>query len=440
MDRNHQNGDRDSASLPPTEKLYYADAFLRAFTGTVLSCEARKGSFLIALDRTAFYPEGGGQGADHGVLRVIEGAERGQDAGQKAAQDAAPCAAVTDVHERGGVIYHTCDVPLPVGATVRGEIDWARRFDHMQQHSGEHILSGILCDRYHCDNVGFHLGSDTVTIDYNVPVSWEEALEAERMANAVIWEDRAVEIAFPSPAELDTLAYRSKKELTGEVRIVTFPGADCCACCGTHVRRAGQVGLVKILSCQKFREGVRLEILCGKRALDYLSAVWEADRAVGRLLSVKPEETLSAVERLREEAEAGKERIARLEERVFADVSEKYAGTGDVLLFWEPMRPDSVRRLADAAVSPRAASRRTGHLSRRTSPKSAGREARRRRQIRPDHANVFCREARDIRRNIRRDASAGHKTKHQAGRKRGTQHTGRKNTDTNAGPPSFPDR
>ena len=141
---------------------------------------------------------------------------------------------VTDVHEKDGVIFHTCDKPLEVGQMVNGRIDWDRRFDHMQQHSGEHIISGILCADYHCDNVGFHLGADTVTIDYNADISWEQALAAERKANAVIWADRATEVAYPSREELEQLQYRSKKELTGQVRIVTFPAADCCACCGTH--------------------------------------------------------------------------------------------------------------------------------------------------------------------------------------------------------------
>ena len=309
-----------------TEKLYYADAFLTEFTANVLDCEAHQGKYLVTLDRTAFYPEGGGQPADTGTLGG---------------------AAVLDVHERDGVIVHTCDAPLNVGESVRGEIDWARRFDHMQQHSGEHIISGILCEMFDCDNVGFHLGTDAVTIDYNAVIPWEAALEAEHRANAVIWEDREVEITWPAPEELESMAYRSKKALTGDVRIVTFPNADRCACCGTHVRRAGQVGLVKVISCQKFRDGVRMEILCGKRAVDYLSAVFEQDKAVGQRLSVKPVETLSAVERLEAELADVKEQSAALEQEAFEAIAREHAGQGNVLLFRAPQRPDSVRRLAD---------------------------------------------------------------------------------------------
>ena len=233
---------------------------------------------------------------------------------------------------------------------VLGRIDWARRFDHMQQHSGEHIISGILCADYHCDNVGFHLGADTVTIDYNADISWEQALDAQRKANQVIWADREVEIDYPSPAQLAALDYRSKKELTGQVRIVTFPEADCCACCGTHVLRAGQVGIIKVLSCQKFREGVRLEILCGKRALDYLCRTYDQARAIGQQLSVKPQDTLAAVERLEAELSAAKVRMAQLEEAVFESMARDNEGRGDVVLFQPAMKGDSVRKLADAVA------------------------------------------------------------------------------------------
>ena len=312
-----------------TEKLYYRDPYQTAFTARVLTCAPSKTGCLVTLDRTAFYPEGGGQPADHGVLGGVS---------------------VTDVHEKDGVIFHTCGGPVEPGSTVEGSIDWPRRFDHMQQHSGEHILSGLLCSLYDCDNVGFHLGADTVTIDYNRELTWEQVLEAERRANETIWKDTPAEIAFPSPEALEQLRYRSKKELTGQVRIVSFPGADCCACCGTHVRRAGEVGIIKVLSCQKFREGVRLEILCGQRAYRYLSQVYEQDHAAAQLLSVKPQDTFAAVERQAAELTAAKQRMTELEDQLFALRAQALAGRGDVLLLEPPMRPDGARKLADAAA------------------------------------------------------------------------------------------
>ena len=314
-----------------TQKLYYQDPYLREFPATVLSCESAGEAWKVVLDQTAFYPEGGGQPADHGVLKTAGGE-----------------IAVTGVHEKNGAVVHTCAAPAEPGTVVTGVLDWARRFDHMQQHSGEHILSGILCRLYDCDNVGFHLGAEAVTIDYNADITWEQALEAERLANEAIWADRETEIFYPSPQELAALDYRSKKELTGRVRIVEFPEADRCACCGTHVERAGQAGLIKVLSCQKFREGVRMEILCGARALRYLSGTYDQARTVGRRLSVKPLEIQGAVERLEEELSAAKERMADLEQTAFAALAAGQAGRGDVVLFQSPMRPDSLRRLADA--------------------------------------------------------------------------------------------
>ena len=310
-----------------TVKLYYENAYTQDFTAVVQSCEAVKNGFAVTLDRTAFYPEGGGQPADHGTLGE---------------------ARVLDVHEKDGVVTHLCDRALSVGAEVGGRIDWARRFDHMQQHSGEHIISGLLCSTFRCDNVGFHMGADVVTIDYNAPITWEQALEVERRANAYIWADHPIRIWYPSAEELAALPYRSKKELTGAVRITEFPGADRCACCGTHVSSSGQVGLLKLLSCQKFRDGVRLELLCGQRALDCLAAGWEQARQIGQALSVKPQSTFAAVSRLQEELLSLKEKAARLEEADFAHVAAQYRGAGSVLHIAEPLDGDGARRLCDA--------------------------------------------------------------------------------------------
>ena len=312
-----------------SEKLFYQDSFLQEFTCTVQSCEQDKAGWNVILDRTCFYPEGGGQPADHGILGGVT---------------------VLDVREKSGQIVHICDGALPVGASVTGCIDWERRFDHMQQHSGEHIVSGIICARYGCDNVGFHLGKDIVTIDFNHDISPDDLPAIEAQANAFIWSDTPINIRFLSGEALEQAEYRSKKFIPGEVRLVAFPGADCCACCGTHVNRAGQVGLVKLLSCQKFREGVRMELLCGKRALDYLSGIWEQNLAVSRALSAKPLQTSAAVERLQGELESIKLRCAALETADFARKAQEYAGKGDVVLFEGDMSADSVRRLCDAVL------------------------------------------------------------------------------------------
>ncbi|MBQ0037721.1 MAG: alanyl-tRNA editing protein [Clostridiales bacterium] len=309
-----------------TKKLYYDNAFLREFDATVISCQQEKKNYLVVLDQTAFYPEGGGQPCDYGTL-----------GGAK----------VTDVHEKDGVIVHTCNKPLEEGETVHGEIDWTRRFDHMQQHSGEHIVSGMLCSAYHCDNVGFHLGNDTVVIDYNADIPWEGVLEIERRANQYIWENHDFVVQWPTAEELKALPYRSKKELSGAVRITSFPGADMCACCGTHVEKSGQVGLVKFIGWQKFRDGVRLELLCGQRALSYLAQNWEQNRVIGQALSVKTDKTAAAVERLQNELQEVKARCAAMEEAAFARIADENRHRGDVLLIEKAMSPDAARRLCD---------------------------------------------------------------------------------------------
>lgn len=312
-----------------TERLYEADAYCAAFTAQVADCRQAGAAFQVVLDRTAFYPEGGGQPGDTGFLGRVR---------------------VLDTQERDGQLFHLTDGPLEVGRTVEGRLDWARRFDLMQQHSGEHIVSGLVHARYGYDNVGFHLGSELVTIDLNGELTEEGLKELEDEANRMIWKDISSEITYPGPEELKSLSYRSKKELTGRVRIVTFPGLDCCACCGTHVTRTGEIGLIKLLSCQKFRSGVRVELLCGGRALAWLNRTWQQNSRVSQLLSAKPEETGQAVERLLEEHQRLKGQLYAAQERQFAQRAEALSGTGDVLLFEDAMEPDALRRLAAAVM------------------------------------------------------------------------------------------
>lgn len=310
-----------------TEKLYYLDPHLTTFTARVLSCQPGSHGFDVVLDRTAFYPEGGGQPGDRGTLGG---------------------AAVTDTHEKDGHILHFCDRPLEPGSTVEGTIDWDYRFLLMQQHSGEHILSGLIHEKFGYDNVGFHMGRDAVTIDFNGMLSEADLAELEWRANRLIWQDLPVEVLWPSEEERRAMPYRSKKELTGAVRIVRIPHADLCACCGVHVERTGEIGLLKILSCQKFHDGVRMEILCGSKALRYLCGTFEQNRQISGLLSAKPMETAAAAARTLQELSEAKARQGQLEDRLFTRQAEALRGRGDVLLFEEGLRPDSLRRLADA--------------------------------------------------------------------------------------------
>ena len=311
------------------EKLYEENPYLKTFSGHVVSCQQGKKGYDVILDQTAFYPEGGGQPYDQGILGGVK---------------------VLEVHEKEGHVVHTCDGPLEVGGQVEGTIDWDRRFDHMQQHSGEHIVSGMTCARFHCDNVGFHMGTDLVTIDFNAEITEEEVRQLEQDANRYIWEDHPMVITFPSPEELAVLEYRSKKALTGRVRITNFPGADCCACCGTHVSSSAQVGLVKLLSVQKFREGVRIEMVCGGRAMRYMTEALDQNHQISQMLSAKVFETAPAVKRLLEENAALKSNIMTLQEQRAAGLAQQYAGVGDVLLFEPGLDANSLRRLCDSVL------------------------------------------------------------------------------------------
>lgn len=310
-----------------TRELFYEDAYLREFGAVVTACQQAKQGWEIVLDQTAFFPEGGGQSGDRGVLCAADG-----------------CVNVWDTRHRNGALVHCCDAPVAVGTRVTGKLNWDFRFDLMQQHSGEHLVSGVVHDRWGYDNVGFHMGSDVITIDFNGEITWPELLEVELAANEIVWKNLKTDIFFPDADALAHLEYRSKKELMGRVRIVRFPGHDVCACCGIHVARTGEVGLVKVLSVTKFRAGVRIEMLCGSRALAAVNARLEQNRSVSQQLSAKPVQTAAAVERMHRELEQVKYNLVALQDRVAAMVAEQNAGRGNVILFEDGLSGDSLRR------------------------------------------------------------------------------------------------
>ena len=310
-----------------TEKLFYQDAYLRETTAKVLECRKGKHGYEIVLDRTCFYPEGGGQPGDRGTLNGIP---------------------VTDTHEKDGMVLHYTDSPLEPGTEVTAVIDWARRFDLTQQHSGEHMVSGAVHRIYGYDNVGFHMGADMVTIDFSGELTEQQLREVETEVNQRIWLDDTVKCWYPSPEELKEIPYRSKKELTGKVRIAEFPGADICACCGTHVAHTGEIGLVKIVSVEKFHSGVRVEMLSGGRALRYLTAVQDQNRQVSQLLSAKVMETAKAVKNLADEAERLRQQVYAMENDQFAAKAEQLRGQGNVLVKMDGLSADGVRRAAIA--------------------------------------------------------------------------------------------
>lgn len=308
-----------------TVKLYEASPQLE-FTATVETCQPGKDGYEVVLDKTAFFPEGGGQPCDRGTLNGLP---------------------VTEVHIQEGIITHRMGQPLEPGTMVTGVVDAARRLDHAQQHTGEHILSGTLFRLYGAQNVGFHIGSPWVRMDMDKPLTADQLAQAEAQANAVIWQNAPVQAFYPTPAELAELTYRSKKELEGPVRIVDIPGADRCACCGTHLSSTGAVGIIKIVSAQNYKGGVRLAVACGKRAYDLLAAEHDQILAMSGLFSAKPELVEEAARRMAGENLNLKTARANLTTRLIQSLGEAADPTKPHLALYEGFDGDGLRRLAN---------------------------------------------------------------------------------------------
>jgi len=313
-----------------TRKLYYEDCHIREFTARVVSCRETGERCAVTLDATAFYPVGGGQAADTGSLGR---------------------ARVLDCREENGEILHICDKPLEVGELVTGRIDWEPRFIRMQQHTGEHILSGILFSRYGCHNSGFHMNLSRMQVDFDRPIPQEDLEEIEAAANEAIWRNLPVLCSVPDPGTLAGLTYRTKRALPWPVRIVEIPGIDICACCGVHVATTGEVGILKIYSMVPFRDGVRLEMACGKAALTCLSGIYRENQQVSRLLSVPVTDTAQGTQTLLNRLEEEKSRSASLERELLNRIAGENAGRGDVVIFRDDLSSDGIRLLADALAS-----------------------------------------------------------------------------------------
>lgn len=265
-----------------TEKLYYVDSYIKKFNAKVLSCEGDGKSFCVVLDKTAFFAEGGGQKADTGFIGEAK---------------------VLDVLEENGELKHYVDKPLELEKEYACVIDWDKRFSRMQNHSGEHIVSGIVHAVYGFDNVGFHMEEDYVTVDFNGELNRAQLDEIEDKANEVIYKNEDIICCFPNQEELKSLDYRSKLDLKDDVRIVKIGDTDICACCAPHVSKTGEIGVIKILDFMRHRGGVRLVMTSGKIALNDYREKYSQVYNVSGLLSAKQSEISSAVERLKNETD-----------------------------------------------------------------------------------------------------------------------------------------
>lgn len=281
-----------------TNQIYYKNSSETTFEAKVLECSLVKEGYKVLLEQTAFFPGGGGQPHDEGTLNGLK---------------------VLKVLEEEDNIYHIVQEPLEVGQTIKGIVDHIRRRDFMQQHSGEHIVSGIVSELYGYNNVGFSLGEDKMTADFDGILTDEQVAKIEELANEAIYKNIPICGQAYTQEEIKEITYRSKKEIEGMIRLVSIEGYDCCACCGVHVEYTGQIGMIKILSADKHRGGTRLTILCGDRALrDYQMKHKYIDTLISHL-SLKPYEVVSGVERVIEERNQLKEQVGRLRTQVFRE-------------------------------------------------------------------------------------------------------------------------
>lgn len=309
-----------------TEKLFYQDSHRSTFTAIVQEVRPSGNGYEIILDRTAFFPEGGGQSSDTGSLGGVS---------------------VSDVQEIDGKIIHYTDGPLVEGTEVEGCIDWTERFSKMQQHTGEHIVSGLIHKIYGYHNVGFHLGTDSVTLDFNGVVPKEKLHEIEQLANEAVAKNLPVQVLYPTDEELSKISYRSKIEIEGQVRIVVIDGYDVCACCAPHVKQTGEIGLIKLVGMQNYKGGVRISMLCGFRALEDYYQKEKNNREIAVMLSAKEYETAVEVERLQEELAMKKAKIAELERKFFEQKVETLDISGEIVCLFEETDPVMTREMVN---------------------------------------------------------------------------------------------
>lgn len=313
-----------------TEKLYDIDSHMSVFDAVVLSCEKDGENWRVVLDKTAFFPEGGGQPADTGYIDEVR---------------------VSDVQIKDGVIYHTTDGALDSGIQVAGRLDWEQRFRRMQGHSGEHIVSGHIHNEFGFNNVGFHMGSEDITVDIDGVLTEQDIRRIETLANRTVAANVPITARYPEPQELAEMNYRSKLDLTENVRIVTIEGCDVCACCAPHVSRTGEIGLIKLLDFMSWKGGVRIHMLCGFDALEDYENRCKNVRSISGMLSVKQVEVADAVARVQTELAAQRQETVRLRRRYVDMLAQSVESTdGDVLIIESGLDRDDLKRLADAAA------------------------------------------------------------------------------------------
>lgn len=316
--------------MTETIKLYESDSHLKSFEATVLECSENGTDYDIVLDMTAFFPEGGGQSADTGSIGE---------------------AVIKDVQIKNGIIYHISDRPLRVNSKYQCSIDWEQRFRRMQNHSGEHIVSGLIHKHFGFDNVGFHMGHEDITLDISGILNEDDIRRIEFLANLAVAENVRIVCEYPEPEALATLEYRSKLDLTENVRIVTIEGYDACACCAPHVSRTGEIGIIKLLDHAKNKGGTRIHMLCGLDALRDYDERYHMIARAAQSLSVKQNALGDALQRLCDEIAELKQKNYSLRKELSAiKIDEIKTTDGNICIFEEEATQSDMRQLMNACL------------------------------------------------------------------------------------------
>ncbi len=304
------------------DTLYYKDNYLKEFNTKVINCIEKDNKILVELENTAFYPEGGGQPADIGMIDGVK---------------------VVDVQEKDNKIYHEVEEKIEIEKNVNCKIDFEKRFSNMQHHTAEHIVSGIICKKYNTVNVGFHMGKDFVTMDFNIDLSKKQLEEIENIANEAVFKNIEIIEKIVTEEEALQIEYRSKKRISGNIRLIEIPGYDLCACCGIHVKRTGEIGIIKLLSAEKYKSGIRIYMICGKKALKNYGAEYDELSKLSVLLSAKHNEIYNSVVALKNEIKELKIKNSKLKNKIFENEAQQIEKQDINIIFKEDLDLNEIK-------------------------------------------------------------------------------------------------
>lgn len=313
----------------PTIKLYENDSYIKNFSATVVSCEEKDGAYSVVLTQTAFFPEGGGQDADKGKINDAD---------------------VLDVQIKNDVIYHKVNKPFNVNEEVTCTLDWETRFSRMQNHTGEHIVSGVIHSLFGYNNVGFHMNDTLVTLDVDGPLSDEDIKKVELKANNAIYENKSIKAIYPTAEELPDYDYRSKLDITEGVRLIEIEDYDLCACCAPHVAKTGEIGIIKIVSYIPYKKGTRIEMLCGALALNDYQNLHSTNKAVMNMLSAKRFEIAESVERIQGELSSARAENKKLMSEMATLKMEKHISGNKICVFIDGVSYDELRNCSNSLI------------------------------------------------------------------------------------------